>query len=247
MKAIVLAGGFATRLYPVTEFTPKSLLPVVGEPIIHYIIDKIEAVKEVDLIYISTNKRFKKHFQNWLSHFCSKKKIKLIVEETSEEKEKMGAIGSLNYLIKKEKINEDLLVVAGDNLFDFELADFADFFRQKKAPIVAFYDIGSLEEAKKFGVAELDKDKKIVSFEEKPLKPKNTLISTACYLFPKETLKLFNEYISNKNNPDAPGYFVKWLSQKKPVYGFGFKGRWFDIGHMDAYKEANIEYEARLK
>jgi len=247
MKAIVLAGGFAKRLYPITEFTPKPLLPVVGKPILQYIIEKIESIKDIDQIFISTNKRFEKHFQNWLSHFTSTKEIKLVVEESLEEKEKLGAIGALNYLVKKEKITEDLLIIAGDNLFDFELVDFVKFFEEKKSSIVAFYDIGNIEDAKRFGVAQLDETSKVVEFLEKPMHPKSTLISTCCYLFAGQELANLNKYITDKNNPDAPGFFIKWLVENAVVHGFTFAGKWFDIGHMDAYKAANMEYEGRLK
>ncbi len=246
MKAVVLAGGFATRLYPLTEFTPKPLLPIVGKPIINYIIEKLEMIDEIDLIYVSTNKRFEKHFQNWLSNLNSKKEIKLIIEGTLNEKEKMGAVGSLKYLIEKENITSDLMIVAGDNLFDFSLYSFIEYYKKKKAPVVAFYDIKSIDDAKRFGVACVDVNQKVIDFEEKPQNPKSTLVSTCCYLFPENSLELLKEYIDNKNNPDHPGSFIKWLSEKDSVFGFTFDGRWFDIGHMDAYKQANIEYEKKL-
>jgi glucose-1-phosphate thymidylyltransferase len=246
MKAVVLAGGFATRLYPVTEFTPKPLLPVVGKPIINYIIEKLELIDEVDEIYVSTNQRFEKHFQNWLSRFDPKNKIKLVVEATSDEREKMGAVGSLKYLIEKENIRTDLMVVAGDNLFDFDLNDFFDYYKEKKAPVVAFYDLKSTEDARRFGVASVDINQKVIDFEEKPENPKSTLASTCCYIFPENSLELLKKYINDKNNPDHPGSFIKWLSEKDSVFGFTFDGRWFDIGHMDAYKQANREYENTL-
>lgn len=246
MKAVVLAGGFATRLYPVTEFTPKPLLPIVGKPIINYIIEKLEIIDEIEEIYISTNKRFEKHFENWLFHLSSKKKIKLIVEETSSEREKMGAVGALKYLIEKEGITDDLMVIAGDNLFDFDLNTFFNYYKEKKASIVAFYDIKNIQDAKRFGVASVDINQKVIDFEEKPENPKSTLVSTCCYLFPEKSLELLKKYIDDKNNSDHPGSFIKWLSEKESVFGFSFDGNWFDIGHMDAYKQANIEYENKL-
>lgn len=246
MKAIILAGGFATRLKPISEICPKPLLPIVGKPIIQYIIEKVEEIEEVDEIFVTTNDRFKKHFKNWLGHFSSSKKIKLIIEETKREEEKLGAIGALGALAKKENIDEDIIVVAGDNLFDFSLVDFVNDANNRKASLVAFYDIESYELAKRFGVTTLSNSKRILEFVEKPEEPKSTLISTCCYFIKKEDLALMHRYLDDKNNPDKPGYFVKWLSEKKPVYGFTFSGKWFDIGQMDAYKAANEEYESRI-
>jgi len=247
MKAIILAGGFATRLKPISEICPKPLLPIVGKPIIQYIIEKVEQVGEVDGIFVTTNERFKEHFTNWLSHFRSNKPIKLIIEKTKNENEKLGAIGAIGALAKNENIGDDLLVVAGDNLFDFSLVDFTKDAKQKDSSLVAFYDIQSFELAKRFGVTTLDKNSKILEFVEKPKNPKTTLISTCCYLIKKEDLGLLHKYLEDKNNSDKPGYFVKWLSERKAVYGFTFSGKWFDIGQLDSYRAANLEYEERLR
>ncbi len=247
MKSVILAGGFATRLGEMSEICPKPLLPIVGKPIIQYIIEKIEEVGDVDEIFITTNEKFKKHFENWLSQFKVGKPIKLIVEKTKNENEKLGAIGAIGELAKNENVSEDLLIVAGDNLFDFSLADFANDARKKNASLVAFYNIQSFELAKRFGVTTLDENGMIIEFEEKPENPKTTLISTGCYFIKKGDLNLLHRYIDDENNPDKPGYFVKWLSEKKEVYGFTFAGKWFDIGQMDSYKAANLEYEERLR
>ncbi len=245
MKAIILAGGLAKRLYPITEFVPKPLLPVAGKPIIQYTIEKLESIEKINRIYISTNDRFEKHFKNFLNCNKFKKNIKLVIDEKSEKEEKIGAVAAINFLIKKEKINEDIIIVLGDNLFDFSLIDFKEYFHKKNSPIVAFYDIEDFGKAKNFGIAELDEQNRLVNFEEKSENPKTTLVSTGCYLFPKEILSLLSAYITDKNNPDAPGFFIKWLSERKIIHGFNFKGKWFDIGQIENYKQANIEYEKR--
>lgn len=239
MKAIVMAGGFAKRLWPMTKDKPKPLLPVGGKPIIEYIMGEIEKVPEVEKVFITTNSRFEEHFREWLRDFHTGKETELVIEPHETEEKKFGAIGALKFLIEQKDIKDDLLIVAGDNFFEFSLEDFVKFFRKKKAPVVAFYDLKDREAASKFGVADLNGKGKIVSFEEKPEKPKSTLVSTGCYLFPKNVLEKISEYLEDGNNRDAPGHFVKWLSGKTRVFGFTFEGKWFDIGSFESLKEAD--------
>lgn len=244
MKAIILAGGFAKRLGAVGENTPKALLAIAERPIIYYILKKIEKVKEINLVYITTNKKFEHHFKYFLDKNIFNKEIKLLTEPTLREEEKLGAIGAISHWVERENLNEDLLVIASDNLFDFDLNDFIKFYNKKKKPVVAFFDLKEKEKVKnRFGVGLLDKDKRIISFEEKPTEPKSTLVSTGVYFFPKKYVKKFNEYLSKKNNPDAPGFFIKWLSEREEVYGFTFSGHWFDIGSVEGHKEADEFYK----
>ncbi len=237
MKAVVLAGGFATRLLPVTKHIPKPLLPVNGKPIINYIIEQLDKVEDVDEVIVSTNKRFEKHFEHWMSTLRSKKNVSLLVEPTLSEGEKFGSIKAIDYIIKKKKIDDDMLVIAGDNLFTFDLGDFVQKFRQRRAPHIALYNINDIEKAKRFGVMKIDETGRVVLFEEKPENPPSTLVSTACYIFPRETLELFNVYLSNGYNKDSPGFFIQWLYKKTNVIGYPFEGMWFDIGTLDAYDE----------
>jgi glucose-1-phosphate thymidylyltransferase len=238
MKAIILAGGFATRLYPFTEGLPKPLLPVAGRPIINYIIDNIEKCEDIDEIIISTNKKFESHFKNWLKGITSAKKIKIIAEDVSEEGEKLGTIGALNFLLNTQKL-EDCLIVGGDNLFDFEISDFVRYYMEIKKPVIAVYDIKDLEKVKnKFGVVTLE-GSKIVNFVEKPSRPETSLISTCCYIFPKHTLNLIPKYLKEGNPKDAPGHFISWLRTKQEIHGFVFDSNWFDIGSIDSLKAAN--------
>jgi len=237
MKSIILAGGFATRLLPVTKHIPKPLLPVNGKPIIDYIIRNVEQIDNVDKIIISTNKKFENHFKYWLSGLKIKKDVELFVEPTMSEEEKFGSIKAIEYIINKKKINDDCLVVGGDNLFELNLRNFVENFKKNRDPIVALYDIGDVNKAKRFGVMKLDENNIVKLFEEKPENPKSTLVSTACYIFPKRTLKLFSEYVNNGYNKDAPGFFLQWLYKKTRVVGYPFKGYWFDIGTLDAYTE----------
>lgn len=245
MRCVILAGGFAVRLLPLTLDRPKALLPIAGKTIIEYLLEKLELVKEIDLIYVSTNKKFESHLLEEINELKIKKPIKLIVEPVTKEEEKFGAIGALEFLIKREKINDDLLVIAGDNLFDFSLQDFVNYQKEKKSAIVALCDLKDPEKIKgKYGVVVLDKNNKIMEFQEKPAKPKSTFVSIGCYLFPKETLKLIPIYLAN-NNPDAPGYFITWLCKKQAIYGFLFTGKWFDIGDFNSYRKAKLVYGAK--
>ena len=233
-----MAGGFAKRLWPLTKEYPKPLLKIKGKPIIEYVLDKVKQVEEIDKIYITTNAKFEHHFKNELGmHFANG--VSLFVESARREEEKLGAIGALRFIIKSEKIKDDLLVIAGDNVFGFDLKEFIDYYKRFKKPVVAFYDINDIEKVRgRYGVVILDKNNRVVNFQEKPLEPKSTFVSTGCYIFPKETLKLIDTYLADMNNPDAPGHFIAWLHKIEDVYGFVFNEHWFDIGTHESLKEA---------
>jgi len=246
MKAIILAGGYAKRLWPVTKNMPKQLLPVAGKPIIEYPIENIELTKAIKEIIISVNAYFEPNFREWFTKYQFRKKTKLVIEKTYSEEEKLGSIGALNYLIEKLKIKGNLLVIGGDNLFDFSLRKFINYYREKKASVVALYDTKEKSKIKaRYGIAQLGKDNKLVGFEEKPKKPKTTLVNTACCILSKKDLELIPQYIEEGHNKDAFGYLLKWLIKRRPVYGFVFDSQWFDIGSFDAYDQANLYYRKR--
>lgn len=236
MKAIVLAGGFAKRLWPITLEVSKPLLKVGKEPVINNVIRKLETV-ELDKIFISTNEKFKDDYKKWLERYKFKK-IKIVIEKTHSEKEKLGAIGGINFLIKKEGLKDDCIIVGGDNILSFSMKDFVEFYENKKAPIVAVFDVKDREKAKIYGIVKIDKNKKITGFFEKPEKPPTTLASTCCYIFPKNVLPLFSKYLKQKNPKDAPGFFLSWLCKRKNVFAFIFKNHWFDIGDKKSLSKA---------
>lgn len=245
MKAVILAGGFAKRLWPLTKDTPKPLLELDGRPIIQHLLEKVHSLAAVDRIYISTNEKFERHFREFLKGFKSRKKVTLIVEPSAKEGEKLGAIGGWKYLVNKEKLDDDLLIIAGDNMFEFSLNSLILSHRKHKAPVVAFYDMKAREKVKmKYGIAVLSKKGKVLEFQEKTPEPKSTLVSTGCYIFPKETVRLIPEYLDNKNNPDAPGYFLIWLHTRQPVYGYISKKKWFDIGSFEELEAARKHYSS---
>ena len=236
MKAIVLAGGYATRLWPITRNRPKMFLPVGEGTVIDDVFADLEADDRVDEVYVSTNERFADDFRDYLADSEFEKPV-VSVEETVDEDEKFGVVGALAQLIDREGIDDDLLVVAGDNLISFDLAEFGDFFQEKGTPCLAAYDVGSKERASSYGLVELEGDR-IVDFQEKPDQPKSTLVSIACYAFPAGTLPQFDEYLAGENNPDEPGWFVQWLQSREAVHAFTFDGAWFDIGTPESYLDA---------
>ncbi|MBU0530359.1 MAG: nucleotidyltransferase family protein [Candidatus Aenigmatarchaeota archaeon] len=243
MIALILAGGFAKRLWPLTKDTPKPLLDVGGRPIIEHVIRRVEKL-DVDVIYVSTNAKFGPVFEEWLTGFESGKQIKLVVEPHAEEEKKFGAIGGIKFFMDKEDIKDDFLIIGGDNLFEEDFSGILSFYKEKQAPVFGLSDVKSMEEARKLGTAVLDENNRLVEFMEKAEEPKTTLASTAVYIFPAETRMHLDEYIANKNNPDAPGYFVAWLGKKIPVFGYTFKGKWFDIGSLESYELAKREWKA---
>ncbi len=246
MKAIVLAGGFAKRMWPLTKDKPKQLLPIADRPMLDHILAKLEVVTELDQIYISTNAKFETQFNEYLSSLKTEKSIALFIEDTHSEQEKLGSVGALGFLINEKNIDDELLVIGGDNLFEFEMPDLINDFRAKQANIVALYDLGSLDDAGLYGVVETSEERKIIGFEEKPQNPKSSLVSTACYVFTKRGVKNILRYLTEGNDPDKIGHFIEWLFRNDDVFGFVFKGVWFDIGSFDRYDEANDYFSQKI-
>jgi glucose-1-phosphate thymidylyltransferase len=208
----------------------------------------MEHIGEIEEVFLSTNRKFETKFKEWLENYRSSKEIRLAIEETREEEEKLGSIGALNFLIEHLGLKEDLLIIGGDNLFDFDLKELIAFYRTKKKSVVLLYDMKDKERVKgKYGVLEIDSDFKIIKSEEKPEEPKSTLISTACYIFSKEDLALIKDYLEEGNNPDAIGFFVSWLCKRSDLYALIHRGLWFDIGSFDEYERANAVYSEMLK
>ena len=230
MKAVIMAGGYATRLWPITKTKAKPLLPIGRKKIIDYIYEK---VKKFNIpIIVSTNKRFEGDFKEW----AKDKDVELVIEETTKEEEKLGAVRALAEIAKN--INDDMFVLAGDNLFSFSLDDFYEFYQKIKKPLTALYDVGDFELAKRYGVAELD-GQRILKFYEKPEKPPSTLVGIGIYAFPKYAVEMLIEYVSKNQKHDNLGDFLSWLCENTEVYGFSFSnGNWYDVGNPDSYIEA---------
>ena len=241
MKVLILAAGYATRLYPLTLTQPKPLLPVAGKPMIEYVLDNIAPIG-VDRVYVVTNAKFATHFQRWADEYRDKKAkldFTIINDGSTDDTNKLGAIGDLNLVITRENITDDLIVVAGDNLFSQSVEGFGKFCREKNAPVLAVYDVGSLEQIKKYNSISIDPAGKITYFEEKPKTPTSTLTGIALYYYPKHVLPLIKQYVAEGNNPDQPGRLVQWLYTRTPVYTWVVPGLWYDIGSKETLEEAN--------
>jgi glucose-1-phosphate thymidylyltransferase len=242
MKVIILAAGYATRLYPLTLTQPKPLLPVAGQPMIDYVLDNLAPIGGIDRIYVVTNAKFAGHFQQWSTDYRANKaklNFTIVNDRSTDDTNKLGAIGDIHFVITSQNVTDDIIVVAGDNLFSEKLSDFGRFCREKNAPVLAVYDVGNLEEIKKYNAINLDGDGRITFFEEKPKNPTSTLTGIALYFYPKSTLPLIKQYIAEGNNPDQPGRLVQWLYQRLPVYTWKVPGLWYDIGSKESLEEAN--------
>ena len=248
MRAIVLAGGYAKRLWPLTRDTPKPLLPVADKPIIDHIVDKIAAVPDISEIIVSTNKKFETPFSAWTAKQPNRQRLKMVIEPSQDEAVKLGSVGGLAHVLSTINEHDDTLIIGGDNLFGFNLTDFLTFAKKKNAISFAVKDLMNPSAVKeKYGVAVLDTDHKLIQFQEKPKEPASTLTSTACYVFPKDKLSLVNAYVETADNLDAMGHFITWLLSVDDVYGYVFSEEWFDIGSLDGLREADSFYSQQFK
>lgn len=249
MKVLIPAAGYGTRLYPLTKDKPKALLEVKGKPILRYILEKVFEIKEIDEVFIISNDKFFNAFNEWVENFVQfngKKKVTVLNDGTKSEQDRLGSIGDIYFAIKQAGIDDDLLVVNSDNLFEFSLLGMVEFFKEKNAPIVGLHDVNSKERAKLYGVIEIDSEKKIVELIEKPETPFSTLVSMGIYFFPRHSLHFFKEYVEGGENVDKTGYFLEWLIKKTSVFGFEFPDEeWFDIGSLESLKEAEKRFNLR--
>lgn len=248
MKLIILAAGYATRLYPLTLDKPKPLLDVAGKPMIEHVLASLGSVPEIDRVYVVTNAKFAGHFERWAEDYTSARggaPVTVINDGTTDDSNKLGAIGDLHLVLGRENIDDDVIVVAGDNLFDSELEGFVGYCLQRGAPAVGVYDVGDLEEIKKYNNIGTDDEGRITSFEEKPQEPVGTVTAIALYFYPRSALPYINQYIAEGNNPDQPGRLVQWMYARTPFYTWRVPGTWYDIGSKETLAEADRVFSKR--
>jgi glucose-1-phosphate thymidylyltransferase len=242
MKLIILAAGYATRLYPLTLDQPKPLLTVAGKPMLEHVLDNIATIPYIDHAYVVTNEKFTDHFAKWAEGY-SRPNLRfgftVVNDLSTDDTNKLGAIGDTHLVLTKHSIDDDIIVVGGDNLFSNDLAEFGEFCRHKNAPVLAVYDVGDLEAIKKYNSIEIDDEGRITFFEEKPAVPKSTLTGIALYYYPQSTLPLIRQYIAEGNNPDQPGRLVQWMHTRVPFYTWKVPGLWYDVGSKETLEEAN--------
>jgi glucose-1-phosphate thymidylyltransferase len=242
VKLIVLAAGYATRLYPLTLDQPKPLLPVAGKPMMEHVLDNLMSIDEIDEIYIVTNAKFVTHFGAWADEYKTGNKVRpitIINDGSTDDSNKLGAIGDLNLVIEQANIDDDIIVVGGDNLFSESLVAFGNSCRELNAPVTGVYDVGDLNEIRKYNAIEIDNEDRITFFEEKPEQPKSTLTGIALYYYPKPVVALIKQYISEGHNPDQPGRLVQWLYPQMSFYVWRVPGIWFDVGSKETLAESS--------
>jgi glucose-1-phosphate thymidylyltransferase len=249
MKVLILAAGYATRLYPLTLTQPKPLLPVAGKPMIDFVLDNLAPIPGIDRVYVVTNDKFAGHFSRWAEAYRAAKTpsldFSIVNDGSTDDSNKLGAIGDLALVLERERLDDDLIVVAGDNLFSQSLAGFGDYCRAQSGPVLGVYDVGSLEQARKYGVVDVDAAGRITSFVEKPAEPASTLIGIALYYYPRAYLGHIRRYVAEGNNPDQPGRLVQWLYPQIPVMTWSVPGIWYDIGSKETLEEANRIFSRR--
>jgi len=237
VKVVILAAGYATRLRPLTDDVPKHLLPVGGRPMLDWVLDRVREVKEIDAVHLVTNSRFAPAFARWAESHA----VSVHDDGTTSNDDRLGAVGDLRLVIEEAELDDELLVLAGDNLFEFSLPRFVEWWRAKPQPssAVPLHDVGDLELATHYGIAETDADDRVVRFVEKPSDPPSTLASTLIYLLSSEHVSLVRAYLGEGRSPDNAGSFLGWLAEREPVYGYRFDGAWYDIGNHDQLLEAD--------
>ena len=232
MKAIILAAGYGTRMYPLTLNTAKGLLDICGKTVMDRIFENLVQVDLLNEVYIVCNDKFYKDYQNWSKNWSDKIKISLINDGSVSDETKLGALNDL--MLAWKDIEEDVLVLASDNLLGFSLNDFSKSVED--SAIVAVHNLEDKEEAKKHGIVELNGNE-IIDLEEKPAKPKSTMASICCYRFNNESKYLLEKYLE-EGNKDNTGNFIKYLIGKQKVEAFIFNEKIYDIGSVQSYEKA---------
>lgn len=244
MKALILAAGYATRMYPLTQNRPKALLPVAGKPLLNYLLEAVIA-QHVQKVSVVTNHRFYLQFLDWRSQLPEPEKVQVFDDGTATNETRLGAIGDVHFFLEQTGIDDDLLVMAADNIFQFSFANYFRFFEEKGTDCVARYHLDSEIALRRTAVLEVDENDKVLSCVEKPEQPKSSWACPPVYIYRRETLPLFKTYLAEGNNPDAPGYFVEWLIHRRPVHAFFFSEPRYDIGDLASYQEICELFEAR--
>ncbi len=242
MNILILAAGYATRLYPLTENKAKPLLEVAGKPMIEWVLDNLAPIPDIDRVYVVTNNKFAQAFGEWAADYKSRHPqmdFTIVNDGSTGDADKLGAIGDMHYVLKNEGIShQDLLVVAGDNLFSQPVAEFAVAAKNHPATL-ALYDVGDLEAIRKYNNVTTDEEGVITHFEEKPAHPTTTKTGIALYYYRSDVLPLVDTYIAEGNNPDQPGRLIQWLYPRVKVGTWDVPGTWFDIGSKETLVEAN--------
>ncbi|CAI9086672.1 nucleotidyltransferase family protein [Candidatus Methylacidiphilum fumarolicum] len=247
MRALLLSAGYATRLYPLTLNQPKALLSVAGKPILDYLMDKLFELSSLDEIYVVTNHKFYGHFVEWKHRYTEEALVKFPIvvldDGSTTEENRLGAIGDIQFTIERMQLQDDLIVLASDNLFCASLTSFVSEAKRKNSPLLGVYNLKDKQLASKYGVVSFDANGKLSYFEEKPQNPPTSWVAMALYFFPKSILSLVKTYLREQKNTDQPGRFIQWLYPQMDVYVWELTGLWFDIGSKETLEAANLAFQ----
>ncbi|MBQ8830413.1 MAG: nucleotidyltransferase family protein [Oscillospiraceae bacterium] len=244
MKCLILAAGYATRLYPLTENFPKPLLKVGGKTILDWLIEDMDTAGAVDEYIVISNHKFADHFKQWAEE--KKQKITVVDDGTGTNESRLGAVKDIQFAVDVCHIDDDVLVVAGDNLLDFSLTKFIDYAKEKGSTCIMRYFEPSLQRLKKSGVVTVDDNDSVVKMAEKPDEPESNWCSPAFYYYTKEDLKLIAKGIEKGCGTDAPGSFAAWLCTQTRVHAMEMPGKRYDIGNLESYEMVQKEYRGIL-
>ncbi len=240
MKCLILAAGYATRLYPLTENYPKPLLKVGEKSILDWLIEDIHTAGLVDEYVVISNHRFAPHFEAWAK--AHPLPITVVDDGTSTNETRLGAVRDIQFAVETLGLEEDLLVIAGDNLLDFSLAGFLAYQAEKGTSCVMRYYEPDLAKLRKTGVAEVDGAGRIVRMEEKPAEPRSHWCTPPFYIYRAEDVPLVKKGIEGGCGVDAPGSFIAWLSTQTPVHAWEMPGKRYDIGNLESYRQVQESY-----
>lgn len=237
MKCLILAAGYATRLYPLTENFPKPLLKVGDKTIIDWLISDLDRIGFISEYIIVSNHKFYELFREWGYETCCQGRVTILDDGTTSNENRLGAVKDMAYAIKEYSIQEDLLVIAGDNLTDFSLKSFVEYFMQKNATCIMRHYEDEVERLRKTGVASVDETDKVLEMQEKPREPKSNWAVPPFYIYHKNDLqKIVQAVNAEKCNTDAPGDFIAWLCKESDVYAYEMPGSRYDIGSLESYE-----------
>lgn len=240
MKNIIIAAGYATRLYPLTENFPKSLLGIGGSTILGRILSDVDTFPEIDEHIIVTNHKFARIFSDWAAKQTYAKKITIIDDGTISNETRLGAVRDLILVIKKCKIKDDIMILAADNILDFSLRGFIDTFTQKNTSMIMCYKEAELKKLQRTGVIIVDQNMKVLEMQEKPEKPASNWAVPPFYIYHSREIPLIKDCIKHGCRFDAPGNLAHYLCEIVDIYAWQMPGNRFDIGNLDTYEEAKV-------